>query len=461
MLISQKSALVGQQKVHQYVENSCTDDFLNVLVGPELISVVEALQPEHRERIYTPSVTLAMFITQALSTDRSCQKAVDEFAVKRIAQGLPRISSRTGAFCMARQRLPVEMISSLSSHVADLMIPYIKDDWKFNGFNTFIVDGFTVKMPDTPENQAAYPQEPGQKPGLGSPICRSVVITSLETAATIDVATAPYSGKGTGESALLRKMLNNFNKGDLMLGDALFASYFLLAELFNMGVHFLFEQMSGRSGKANFKSGEKLGAKDHIIVLTKPKKKPQWMDQETYDKAPDSLKVREFKSGGKVMTTSLLLPNEAPKKDLSDHYKKRWNVELDIRNIKTTMKMETLSCKTPEMVEKEMWVYFLAYNIIRLLILQSALMCGVLPRQISYKHTIQMWLPWCLMNAKQCIEKRHDLFLLIAQQLVGNRPGRIEPRALKMRPKAYPLLTKPRAEARADVRKNGHPKKTK
>ena len=351
------------------------------------------------------------------------------------------------------------MITSLSSHVAALISGHIQDDWKFKGLNSLIVDGFTAKMPDTPENQATYPQETNQKSGLGFPICRTVVITSLETGAIIDASTAPYSGKSTGESALLRNILNNLNKGDLLLGDALFGSYFLLAVLYDKGVEFLFEQMSRRAGIADFSRGEVLGARDHIIVLLKPKVKPQWMDEETYDNAPDSLKIREFKSGGKVLITSLLSPKAASKKELGDHYKKRWSVELDIRNVKTTMKMEMLSCKTPKMVEKELWIYFLAYNIIRLLILQSALISGVIPRQISFKHTIQMWLSWCQMRATRSLEKRFELSVLIAQQRVGNRPGRIEPRAIKMRPKAYPLLTRPRAEARAYVRENGHPKK--
>jgi hypothetical protein len=184
------------------------------------------------------------------------------------------------------------------------------------------------------------------------------------------------------------------------------------------------------------------------------------MSQEDYAQAPDTLTVREFKAGGKIMVTTFLCPKEAPKSILKVLYRRRWNIELDLRNIKTTLGMEKLRCKTPDMAIKELWVYLLAYNLIRLLMAQAALLADQVPRQLSFKHTVQIWVSW-----QQRGGGTHDavviraLLVLIAEPRGGLRPGRIEPRALKRRQKSYPLLTKPRRIAQEEVRKNGHPKK--
>jgi hypothetical protein len=149
---------------------------------------------------------------------------------------------------------------------------------------------------------------------------------------------------------------------------------------------------------------------------------------------------------------------------LRKRYKDRWHIEMDFKNIKTTMGMETLSCRTPSMVEKDMWIYLLAYNLIRLLMAQPALLADIKPRQISYKHTVQLWIAWQGWNDGQGSFNHpslSELFDLVAQRQVGKRPGRIEPRAVKRRPKPFPLLTRPRAAAREEIRKNGHPKKLK
>jgi hypothetical protein len=247
-----------------------------------------------------------------------------------------------------------------------------------------------------------------------------------------------------------------------MLGDAFYATYFLLAELLLRGVDALFEQNGARKLVTDFRLGKRLGSKDHLITLTKPKIRPQWMTLEQYESAPDTLTIRELEVGGKTLVTTMTCPNTTPKSALKDLYKHRWQVELDIRNIKTTLGMETLSCKTPEMGEKEMWVYLLAYNLIRLIMAQSALVADVLPRALSFKHTVQLWLAWCGTSARTYDKDNFTkLLALVAEQPIGNRPGRIEPRAIKRRPKPYPLLTKSRALAREQVRKYGHAKKLK
>jgi len=186
------------------------------------------------------------------------------------------------------------------------------------------------------------------------------------------------------------------------------------------------------------------------------------MSQAHYEQAPDSLTVRELLTGGKILVTTLLCPKHTDKAALKSLYRSRWHVELDLRNIKTTLGMERLSCQTPAMAIKEIWAYLLAYNLIRLMMAQAALLTHRLPRQLSFKHTVQIWMAWTHhADHIDNEDKLYSLFVLIAQQRVGQRPGRIEPRSLKRRHKPYPLLTQKRAVAREKVRKHGRPKKLK
>jgi hypothetical protein len=317
-------------------------------------------------------------------------------------------------------------------------------------------------MPDIVENQAAYPQQNGQKPGLGFPICRLVGAICLSSGAVLNASIGRFKGKGSDEQSLLRNILDTFNTGDLVLGDALYGTYFLLATLRERGIEAVFEQMGPRKRVTDFRKGKAIGSRDHLVELTKPKKKPDWLTQVQYDGIPDTLSIRELSIKGKILITTLLSPKDASKAELKALYKKRWQIEVDFRNIKTTLGMETLSCKTPKMSEKEIWIYFLAYNLIRLLMAQAALLADILPRQLSFKHTLQLWLAWNQQDAYTTHETNHELlFMLISQRKIGNRPGRIEPRAVKRRPKPFSLLMKPREEARAEARKNGHPKKIK
>jgi len=190
--------------------------------------------------------------------------------------------------------------------------------------------------------------------------------------------------------------------------------------------------------------------------------KSQTLTQADYEQAPESVTVRELRTGGKTLVTTLLYPKQADKAALKSLYQSRWHVELDLRNIKTTLGMERLSCQRPAMAIKEIWVYLLAYNLVRLMMAQAALLADRLPRQLSFKHTVQIWIAWAQHgHGTEHDDRLYGLFVLIAQQRVGQRPGRIEPRAIKRRPKPYPLLTQTRALSRAHVRKHGHPEKLK
>lgn len=451
------------RRVQRHARNSDAYSFFNLLTGPELFEKVELLLPKHRERLFAPTETLSIFLAQALSADRSCQKAVNEAAVRRVAAGLGACSTHTGAYCRARARLPVEMVCTLARYTGQWITAHAPQPWCWRGRPVRLVDGTTVVMPDTPANQAQYPQSRSQKPGLGFPLCRLVGMMCLGSGAVLDAAMGPYRGKGGDERSLLRSILDTLKRGDLLLGDAYFATYFLLCTLVARGIDAVFEQNGARQLTTDFRRGQRLGQRDHLIVLKKPILKPDWMSQADYDQAPDTLTVRELRTGGKTLVTTLLDPKQTSKSDLKLLYRSRWHVELDLRNIKTTLEMERLSCLSPEMAIKEIWVYLLAYNLIRLMMAQAAQLAECLPRQLSFKHTVQLWIAWDhhRSGTGNDDDTLRTLFVLIAQQRVGDRPGRIEPRAVKRRPKPYPLLTKPRERARAYIRKHGHPKKLK
>ena len=461
MQISHTSNKHQHNRVKAFRENSNSYSFFNLLTSDELLDKVEELLPAHRERLYPPTETLSMFLAQAMSADRSCQNIVNHAAVQRISGGLTSVSTHTGGYCRARQRLPVEMISGLTQDLGKQVNEQLPDEWRWRGRRVRIIDGTTVTLPDTAANQAVFPQQRGQQAGLGFPICRVVGITCLASGALLNAAIGRFNGKGGDEQTLLRAIQETFQPGDVVMGDAFFATYFFIAAMQARDIDILMEQHGSRKRSTDFRCGRRLGTRDHLMVIRKPKIRPDWLSEAQYNAAPDSLTVREFKAGGKIMVTTLSCHRGHPKEALNSLYKSRWHIELDIRNIKETMGMSVLSCKTPEMAVKEIWVYLLAYNLIRLMMAQSALLADIKPRNISFKHCLQVWLIYMQQSAGLDDDNIERLFRIMAQQRVGNRPGRIEPRAVKRRPKPFPLLMKPRDEARAEARKNGHPRKLK
>jgi hypothetical protein len=450
-----------QQIIESHRSSSDCQTVFNLLTSNLLFDRLETLLPAHRERLFPPTETLAMFISQAMSADRSCQNIVNQAAVQRLVGGLPTCSTYTGGYCRARQRLPLELVAELSRYLGQQIDQQVPSEWRWKGRRVRLVDGTTATMPDTLANQVTYPQQRGQKPGLGFPICRIVGVTCLSSGALLNAAVGRFNGKGGDEQTLLRSIQDTIETGDIVMADAFFATYFFIAKMQAKGVDVLMEQHGSRRRSTDFRRGQKLGQRDHLIRIEKPRIKPYWMSEEEYLSAPKSLTVREFKADKKIMITTIRCSKSASKAELKALYRQRWGVELDIRDIKETMGMNILSCKTPEMVLKEIWVHLLAYNLIRLLMLEAALVADVRVREISFKHTLQLWLIWSQTGSLLDDDQHIRLLLLIAQQRVGQRPGRVEPRAVKRRPKAYPLLTKPRAQARREVRKKGHPKKLK
>ena len=319
-------------------------------------------------------------------------------------------------------------------------------------------------MPDTPENQAVYPQNPAQKPGVGFPIARCVAILSLATAAIMDLAIGPYSGKETGETALLRSVMSRLNPGDIAVMDRYYCSFMMIALLLGQGTQTCARKHQLRH--SDFRRGRRLGKYDHIIVWTRPQR-PSWMDVELYETIPESLELREIRFNVVIpgrrtrsldIITTLLDAEEYTKQDIADLYGFRWNSELDIRSIKSSLNLEHVRCKSPEMVHRELWTTLLAYNLIRTTAASAALLHDKQPRQISFTSTCQFVLASIeKLSSGHVASERLLAYMLsmlkrISECEVGNRPGRLEPRVLKRRQKPYKLMQKPREVLRAELR---------
>ena len=317
-----------------------------------------------------------------------------------------------------------------------------------------LVDGATVSMPDTEANQASFPQNRSQKAGLGFPLARLVAIVSLSCGSVLDWAVGPCKGKQTGEAALLWKLAGQLGRGGIVIADRCYAGYFLIALFVRFGVDVVIRQHQMR--RTDFRRGQRLGAKDHIVSWDRPLC-PAWMDADTYATIPETLVMREVRVGGWTLVTTLTNAQEVSKRDLYDLYHLRWQIELDLRSIKAVMQMDVLRCMTPEMVAKEIAVHLLAYNMVRTTMAQAAHLGRVLPRQLSFKGALQ------LLNAfgdnlrhsplGRLVLRHAHLLAGLAQMKLPHRPGRVEPRAVKRRPKPHELLTKPRIILRARLLK--------
>jgi len=411
--------------------------------------------------IYTPAITLWAFLSQVLHAQRlrSCTAAVSRVIVLCVALGRQPPSPDTGAYCRARAKLPERVLSRLVYGLADSLESRVPADWLWQGRHVKVCDGTTLTAPDTPENQKVWPQQRSQKPGLGFPILRMVVLFSLATAAVSGVAVGPYKGKQTGEFALLRTLWDRFQPGDVFLGDCGFCSYFLLALLLSQQVDVVVRQHQSR--RTDFRLGQRLGKEDHVVVWQRPQR-PSWMDKETYATIPKTLAVRElkvrvevrgFRVQQLVVVTTLTDAQRYPKSEIAGLFRQRWHAELDLRNIKISLQMDDLRGKTPEMVRREIWVHWLAYNLIRKTIAQAALVHEKLPRQLSFAAALAAvatsWDHATVAKQNVLSALADAQFRVIAWHEVGNRPDRVEPRAIKRHPKPHPWLRQPRDEARA------------
>ena len=432
--------------------------FAGLLPAARVEQVLQEEGVSDRSPVYTPLVTLWTFLSQVLSADHSCREAVARLRAFLTADGQPPCAPGTGAYCKARQRLPEKACARLACDVGGELHAKIRDRSVLGGRPVKLVDGLTASMPDTPENQAEYPQPPSQKPGLGFPLARMVGLLSLACGAVLDLAIGPYAGKETGETALFRQLWRSLFPGDVVVGDRYFASFWDLALLGMRGVDSVFRQHQLRLTRPQ--RIRRLGRGDYLLRLPKPPR-PDWMDRATYDQIPCELIVREvrvrvgvrgFRVQELTLVTTLLDAEQFRAEELAQVYRARWHAELDLRTIKITMQMDVLRSKTPDMVRKEIWMHLLAYNLIRSVMAEAAEGHPRKPREISFKGALQTLSAYrSLMEgatAKELPRLIREMLSAIASHRVGDRPNRSEPRAIKRRPKPHDLLTVPRQQAK-------------
>jgi len=438
-----------------------TDVLTEGLVAKALAAVTGWL-----DRIFSPLVTLWVFLGQVLSADHSCRAAVARLIAHRLARGQAPCSPQTGAYCQARQRLPEAFFSDVACSVGRALDEKAERRWLWQGRRVYLFDGTTVTMPDTPKNQAAYPQVSNQKPGLGFPIARLGALIALACGAVVNLGSCRYAGKGQGEVSLLRRLWDVLRPGDVVLADCLTANWATLALLSQRGVAVV-SRLNKAHRKADFRRGRRLDALDHVVRWDKPTS-IRALDRQTYQALPAFITVREarvrvtqlgFRTRSVVVVTTLLDPRQVTKEDLAALYRARWNVELDLRSIKAAMQMGELRCKTPELVRKEVWAHILAYNLIRTVMAQAAARHDISPRSISFTgamQTLEAFQPLLELGATDDagrLRLYRDLLDAIASHRVGERPDRYEPRLKKRRRNYYDWLTEPRAKIKRKMAK--------
>jgi DDE family transposase len=415
------------------------------------------------EEVFSTPVVLWAFLAQVLRDGKgaACAAAVADIATYAQQTGHPTPCGDTGVYCRTRAKLDPAILHSLVAQVGRDLDKRARTDWLWRGRRTKLVDGLTFTMPDTPANQDRFPQQKTQAPGVGFPIARAVAVLSLATATLHDLALGPYEGKQTGETALLRSLLEGFEPGEIAVFDRYYCSFMMLAQFTRQGVDVCARLHQCR--KDDLRHGQRLGPADRLVTWTRPKR-PAWMSQEQYQQIPETLTLRMIRFDitepgrrDRTMTvvTTLIDPVAYPKEDLAALYAYRWNVELDIRHIKQTLGLDHLGCKSPAMIERELWVTLLAYNLIRKVIAAAAAIHNKQPRQIGFTLACQSVLAsWMLLACGMCRDLpalTQDALKRIAANQVANRPGRIEPRVLKRRRHRYPLMKRPRAELRKEA----------
>jgi hypothetical protein len=410
-----------------------------------------------RRRIFSKKNIFWAFFSQVLDADGGCQEVVRKFHAYAACKSKPLPSSSTGAYCQARMKFDLSSLQSIFRHLSQRLqataIPEL-----LNGRRVIVVDGTGVSMPDTKANQQVWPQQRNQKPGCGFPQAAICACFNLHNGALLSYE---LGNKKSHELPLLRKQWDTFKAEDVFLADKLFCSYFDISGLKNRGVDSIIP-LSRRMPVSETEAVKKLGDNDLLIRWKKPvRSKASSYSQEDWEALPDTLLLRQIKvsvnqAGFRVTSfyiiTTLLDAVEYPASEIAATYFQRWDVELFFRDIKATMGMDVLRCKSPEMVRKEILMHLIAYNCIRSLMIEAADKKSVELRQISFKASVQALRQWepHLNQPNISHQQRNRLVQMLYEAIAGKiiplRPGRSEPRAVKRRPKPYPLLTTPRHE---------------
>ncbi len=442
--------------------------FTDVLSAEIVIEALTAAKITWNDSIYQPLVTLWVFLSQVLSEDHSCKAAVARLIMHRLGNGQKACSAKTGAYCTARKRLPEKLIADVACQTGRALDAQANPQWSWKGRNVYMFDGTTVSMPDTLANQTAYPQPDTQKPGLGFPMARVGTIISLSCGAIVNLSFCRYAGKGQSEVGLLRSMWDILSPGDVLMTDCIMSTWTEIMLLKQRGIDSV-SRLNRARRSADFRRGKRLGNEDHVVLWSKPSRKPDTIDRQAFNALPDFLEIRElriqveqrgFRTKSLVVVTTLCDPEAFAKNDLAQAYRFRWNHELDLRSIKNTMHMDILRCKSPALVRKEVWTHVLAYNLIRTMMAQAAAKHGLEPRTISFKGALRLLEEFQRLidyQAEQGAAHRlrcyHAMLDCIVVHRVADRPDRFEPRLRKRRPKHYGFLRKPRRVIQSEMAK--------
>jgi hypothetical protein len=434
--------------------------FADHLPAAQVHRTLHTLGGLFRERIYTPAVTLWTFLTQVLDPDHSCQQAVDRLLAFRVATGLAPCSTDTGAYCKARRRLPEALLHELTRQTGRGLLGQAADAWLWKQRRVKVVDGTGLSMPDTPENQKEYPQGKKTRPGVGFPLLRLVVVFSLSVGTVLDAALGRFHGtKQASELALFRTLDDVLEPGDVLLADRLYSDFWDVARALARGVDVVMRMHAGRAPVCFRGRGHSTG--NRRVWWRKPPR-PSWMTAEEYDALPEWLCLRAlrvdvrrrgFRTQRLVLVTTLTDARTYSAADLAELYRRRWQAELNLRSLKQTLQMDILRGQSPAIVRKEVWAHLLVYNVVRTLMARAAATEGVRPDEVSFAGALQAvnaFLPHVrtARTDEEAARLWSALVVAIGANRVGNRPDRIEPRAVKRRPKNYPRLHEPRAQAR-------------
>ena len=424
--------------------------------------------------VYTPAITLWALISQAFFKGemRSCKAAVARVTTLWATLGRTVCSTNTGAYCRARTKITWEAVRDICTQIAEsaeAMFDCEANDDDHHEVvaevletstvgRVLLVDGFTITATDTPENQEEFPQNPSQKEGLGFPIVRGVSLISMVTGLLFALELGPYAGKQSGETALLWRMLDQLKSGDTLVADSYYCTYWLVAACVNKGVRIVMKNHHKRDDDPS--GAARLNKYERKTVWSKPDR-PKWMNEDEYKSLPEEVEIRlvdvtmdqpGFRSKQFTVATTIMDHKLYSRQWIACVYRSRWLVELDIRAIKCSLGMDVVRARTPGMVKTEIWSCLLAYNLIRLKMLQAAALAGRMPRTLSFTATMQtlatVWIVGVIIHSTELIDLTNQAAV---SERVAKRPGRVEPRANKRRPKLIALMTKPRHQAKRDL----------
>jgi hypothetical protein len=420
------------------------------LLAPHAGSLQSGPAPS-RQRLFPHWRTFWLFLFQTLCPGQSCRETVQ---TAKAWLEREKISSNTSGYCQARARLPEPILEGSLSDSSRRLCAQVPPSAFWLDRRVRVVDGSSSRMADTPENQKAYPQPKTQKPGCGFPVMRLLTLFCLSCGALIRYAQGPLD---VAEKELWHRIWDALEPGDVLLGDRGFCSLGEFWWLRKRGVDCVTRLNARRS--SGMKTVHRRSKNDRLVLWKKMRQPPTWMSAEQWAQVPELLLVRQitfnvevkgFRTQQVTLATTLISAKLWPASQLIELYHRRWRVELFLRDIKTTLGMEMFSCKSPEMVRKELLMHLIAYNLIRSLMWEASARRGVGVDWLSFKgslDTLRQWTP-LLMGCGPKERKRmlDRFFAALGDHVLPDRPGRVEPRAIKTRPKNYPLLNKPRRQ---------------